>query len=110
MSNTTTPAALSALSLRDPLFAIEHVARLFLLEVDSAREFTYRSDFPTPIKAGRRWLWFREEVLAWAQKQRRYSTAERKRNTPTVTSADAPVKLYQARTKPAFSAHVRASA
>jgi hypothetical protein len=87
MSASTPPApVLSGPDLADPLFAIEHLARLFLVEVDTAREFTYRDDFPQPIKVGRRWLWFPEEVLAWTRQQPRFSVAQRKR-TPAPAPA-----------------------
>jgi hypothetical protein len=82
------------IDLADPLYAIEHVARLFLVEVDTAREFTYRSDFPAPIKIGRRWLWFPDEVLAWTRKQPRYSVEQRKRGGPAATAATPALKHH----------------
>lgn len=90
-----TPAPQSA-----PLFTVEDLAQLFHLEVDSVREFTYRSDFPQPIKIGRRWLWFPDEVLTWTRQQPRFSVADRKRNsTQKETAAPTPeVKAYKART------------
>ena len=67
--------------------------RLFLLEVDTARELTCRADFPQPIKTGRRWLWFPDEVLAWSRKQKRYSERERKRNAPAADPTPAPPSI-----------------
>ena len=91
MPSTSESPSPASFDLADPLWAIEHLARLFRLEADSARELTYRDDFPMPIKVGRRWLWFPEEVLAWTRKQRRYSTAQRKRGAaPPATGATAP--------------------
>ena len=91
------PLASASFPMSDLLFCIKHLARLFLLEVDTARELTYRVDFPEPIKIGRRWLWFPDEVLAWSRKQKRYS--ERERNAPAADPTPAPpsIKPYKAR-------------
>jgi hypothetical protein len=48
----------------DVVYTIEHVAALFHVTVDSAREYTYRQDFPPAHQLGARLLWDREEILA----------------------------------------------
>lgn len=48
-----------------PIYTIETIALLFGVKVDTAREYTYRSDFPAPRALGARNLWTRAEVLAW---------------------------------------------
>ena len=48
----TTP--LGRVDLFDPVFAIEHVAALFHVSVDTAREYTYRRDFPAARLLGPR--------------------------------------------------------
>ena len=53
------------IDLSVPIWTIEHVAAAFHLEVDTAREYTYRADFPRPRAGFSRHLWNREEVLAW---------------------------------------------
>jgi hypothetical protein len=53
------------IDLSVPIWTIEHVAAAFHLEVDTAREYTYREDFPRPRAGFSRNLWTREEVLAW---------------------------------------------
>lgn len=47
------------------LYTIEHVAALFHVKVDSAREYTYRKDFPPAHQLGARLLSDREEILVW---------------------------------------------
>ena len=61
----TTTNALSRPDLLDPVFTIQHVAALFHVSVDTAREYTYRGDFPAARLLGARNLWDREEILAW---------------------------------------------
>ena len=108
MTTKNTPPSPVPFELADPLWAIEQLARLFKLEVDTTRELTYRTDFPDPIKVGRRWLWFPAEVLTWATEQKRYTTVERKRGgsqpdaTPESTSK--PVRPYTPRRKPGVAA------
>lgn len=96
---TTASSSAQSFDLADPLFAIQHLARVFRLEVDTARDLTYREDFPQPIKIGRRWLWFPDEVLAWSRKQKRYSVTECKRNTVAADPTPTPqaIKPYRAR-------------
>jgi hypothetical protein len=53
------------IDLSAPIWAIEHVAAALHLEVDTAREYTYRADFPAPRAGFSRNLWTREKVLAW---------------------------------------------
>ncbi len=101
-SENTSPTAPYPLQLSDPAYAIEHLARIFRVEVDTAREFTYRTDFPQPIKMGRRFLWFAEEVQLWARKQPRFSVEQRKRNSPTADvppAAASEIKNYKPRAK-----------
>ena len=54
-----------AISLNDPIWTIEHVAWTFHVAVDTAREYTYRQDFPASHVLGSRLLWDREDVLRW---------------------------------------------
>ena len=63
MNTTHTP--LSALDLSSPVYAIESIALLLHVSVDTARQYTYRKDFPAPRVLGARNLWMREDVLAW---------------------------------------------
>ena len=53
------------IDLSVPIWTIEHVAAAFHLEVDTAREYTYRTDFPRPRAGFSRNLWTRQEVLDW---------------------------------------------
>jgi len=53
------------IDLSAPIWGIEEIAAVLKLEVDSAREYTYREDFPRPRDGFSRNLWTREEVLAW---------------------------------------------
>jgi hypothetical protein len=62
MNTTHTPPAFD-LSL--PVYTIESIAILLHVSVDTARQYTYRKDFPAPRVLGARNLWVREEVLAW---------------------------------------------
>lgn len=103
-SDASAPAPTTP-DLTDPLYTIEHLARLFFLEVDTVREYTYREDFPEPIKIGRRWLWFPDTVLAWTRKQPRYSVAQRKRTAAPAPAA--PHTSYKPR-KPRSGAAVAA--
>lgn len=57
-----------ALSPTDPIWTIEHVAGVLRVATDTAREYTYRADFPAPRVLGARNLWLREDVLAWFDK------------------------------------------
>jgi hypothetical protein len=53
------------IDLSVPIWTIEHVAAAFHLEVDTAREYTYRESFPRPRAGFSRNVWTREEILAW---------------------------------------------
>lgn len=53
------------LDVHHPIFTIEHIAALFHVSVDRAREYTYRTDFPASRDLGARNLWDRDEVLDW---------------------------------------------
>ena len=53
------------IDLQVPIWTIEHLAAVLHASVDTAREYTYRTDFPAPKAPFARNLWTREEVLAW---------------------------------------------
>ena len=53
------------IDLQVPIWTIEHVAAALHASVDTAREYTYRTDFPAPKAPFARNLWARAEVLAW---------------------------------------------
>jgi hypothetical protein len=53
------------IDLPAPIWGIEEIAAVLELEVDSAREYTYREDFPRPRDGFSRNLWTREKVLDW---------------------------------------------
>jgi hypothetical protein len=53
------------IDLSVPIWTIEHVAAALHLEVDTAREYTYREDFPRPRAGFAKNLWTRAEVLDW---------------------------------------------
>lgn len=57
-----------ALSPTDPIWTIEHVAGVLHVATDTAREYTYRADFPAPRVLGARNLWLREDILTWFDK------------------------------------------
>jgi hypothetical protein len=67
-----------ALSPNDPIWTIEHISCVLHVAVDTAREYTYRDDFPASRDLGARNLWPRDEVLAWFMqlppRQRREAT------------------------------------
>jgi Helix-turn-helix domain len=72
---------------RDVVYTIEHVAALFHVKVDSAREYTYRKDFPLAHQLGARLLWDREEILAWFRALPRLTLADRQRGDSVVAEA-----------------------
>lgn len=77
------------IDLSVPIWTIEHVAAVLHLSVDTAREYTYRPDFPAAKVGFARNLWLCEEVLAWfAQLPARAadSTDQRPANTGTVAT------------------------
>lgn len=53
------------IDLSVPIWTIDHVAAALHLKVDTAREHTYRGDFPAAKDPFAQNLWLREEVLAW---------------------------------------------
>lgn len=82
----------------NPIWTIENLAFVFHLEVDSAREVTYRDGFPGAVKVGRRWTWDREDVLAWYRQQPKHSPAARRRAGTEAPAALAPAsKPYKRR-------------
>jgi predicted DNA-binding transcriptional regulator AlpA len=76
--------------LRDPIYLIEHLAALFHVSVDTAREYTSRTDFPGSRQLGVRLMWDREEVLDWFRSLPARSAEARRRTQPTAVSAPAP--------------------
>jgi predicted DNA-binding transcriptional regulator AlpA len=61
----TSNPALTQVDTRDVVYTIERVAALFHVKVDTAREYTYRKDFPQAYRLGARLLWDRDEILVW---------------------------------------------
>lgn len=76
--------ALTQVDTADVVYTIEHVAALFHVKVDSAREYTYRKDFPPAHQLGARLLWDREEILAWFRALPRLTLADRRRGESVV--------------------------
>ena len=96
----TTQGTTATADLNSPVFMIEHLAQMFGVRIDSAREYTYRSDFPPARDLGARLLWDREEILAWFRSLPKRTTADRTRNPAGVTPAvaAAPHSTYKPRT------------
>lgn len=86
----TTNPALTPVDIHDPVYTIEHVAALFHIKVDTAREYTYRTDFPAAYQLGARLLWDREQILVWFRSLPRLTIADRRR-AASAPAADAPV-------------------
>jgi predicted DNA-binding transcriptional regulator AlpA len=83
---TTTNSASAAPDLSDPIWTVEHIAHCFHIEVDTTREYTARDDFPAPRRlspGGGRFLWPREDVLAWFHQLPTVSAGSRKRRGGT---------------------------
>jgi hypothetical protein len=93
----TSNPALTQVDTRDVVYTIEHVAALFHVKVDSAREYTYCPDFPPAHQLGARLLWDREEILAWFRSLPRLTLADRRRGESDV-AAEANVAPRAART------------
>jgi predicted DNA-binding transcriptional regulator AlpA len=89
--------ALTQVDTRDVVFTIQHVAALFHVKVDSAREYTYRQDFPPAHQLGARLLWDRDEILAWFRSLPRLTLADRRRGE-SVVAVEAVVAPRAART------------
>jgi len=66
-------------ALSDPVYTIETVAALLHVSVDTARQYSYRADFPAARELGARLLWDREELLAWFRALPRRTAADRRR-------------------------------
>ena len=66
-------------SLNDPVWTIHHVAACFHVTPDTAREYTYRADFPGAHALGSRLLWDREDVLSWFRELPQQTVANRRR-------------------------------
>ena len=98
----------AALSVHHPVFTIEHVAALFHVSVDRAREYTYRDDFPASFELGARNLWDREEVLTWFRAlPRRTRTTDA---SPAATRTAAARARRAATSSPVARAAARAAA
>ena len=82
------------IDLQAPIWTIEHVAAALHASVDTAREYTYRTDSPAPKAPFARNLWTREEVLAWFD---RLPTRDR-RSTKAVTTTTKAASLKPTRT------------
>jgi len=80
----TAASAAATTDLSAPLWTVEHLAALFYMTPDSAREYTYRADFPGGVKIGRRYLWVPTEVLVWVEAQPRVTAADRARSVSAV--------------------------
>ena len=81
-------AAPTPFDLRDPVYTIEHVAAMFHVKVDTAREYTYRTDFPPARQLGARLLWEREQILVWFRSLPPLTLADRRR-AGSAAAADA---------------------
>jgi predicted DNA-binding transcriptional regulator AlpA len=92
----TANPALTPVDTQDPVYTIEHVAALFHVMVDTAREYTYRTDFPAAYQLGARLLWDREDILAWFRSLPRLTLADRRR-AGSALAADAPAAPRAAR-------------
>ena len=85
-------------SVNEPFWAIEDLARVLGVEVDTAREYTYRGDFPGALRlGGRRNLWVPAEVIEWAYAQPRLTAQDRKRTPSAVAEPVVPAKAYTPR-------------
>ncbi|TQL60137.1 helix-turn-helix protein [Oryzihumus leptocrescens] len=74
----STPAP-RPVDLSDPIYTIETVAALLHVSIDTARQYSYRADFPAARELGARLLWDREELLAWFRALPRRTAADRRR-------------------------------
>ena len=92
----TNNPALTQLDTQDPIYTIEHVAALFHVKVDTAREYTYRTDFPPAHQLGARLLWDREQILVWFRSLPPLTLADRRR-AGSAAAADAPAAPRAAR-------------
>ncbi len=72
--------------LDDPVWTVQHLAACFHVTVDTAREYTYRDDFPGSHLLGARLLWDREDVLAWFRGLPAQTAAARRRTRATPPS------------------------
>jgi hypothetical protein len=73
---------------RDAVHTLEHVAMLFHVKADSARQYTYRQDFSPAHHLGARLPRDRDEILDWFRSLPRLSLADRKRaDSAVVTGA-----------------------
>jgi hypothetical protein len=81
-------AAQTTFDLQDPIYTIEHVAAMFHVKVDTAREYSYRADFPPARQLGARLLWDREQILVWFRSLPPLTLADRRR-AGSAAAADA---------------------
>lgn len=97
---TTTTAGVNSahpVSLNDPLWTIKHLAVLFDVEIDTAREYGYKESFPAPRRPGRSLLWMPDEVTAWVRSQPPLTREERRRSTPEATAPTPKARPYKPR-------------
>jgi predicted DNA-binding transcriptional regulator AlpA len=84
-SNRAAAPLTITITISKPFWAIEDLARLIGVEVDTAREYTYRRDFPGAVRLdGRRNLWVPTEVIEWAYAQPRLTAQDRKRTPAAI--------------------------
>lgn len=90
-------------NLDQPIWTIDHVSAALHVSVDTAREYTYRTDFPRPKAPFHAHLWCREAVLAWFRSLPDKPQTERRQAlpTPAPSGADVPQGTPPARTQPA---------
>jgi predicted DNA-binding transcriptional regulator AlpA len=101
---TVTHSPTVTITIHKPLWAIEDLARVLGVEVDSAREYTYRAEFPGAVRlGGRRNLWVPAEVIEWAYAQPRLTAQDRKR-TPAAAEPAVTSKPYTRRDSAAVAA------
>lgn len=67
------------IDLTDPVWTIQHLSACLHVSVDTAREYTYREDFPGSHFLGARLLWDREDVLSWFRCLPSQTAADRRR-------------------------------
>lgn len=75
------------IDLQVPIWTIEHLAAALHASVDTAREYTYRADFPAKAPFARN-LWTREAVLAWFDQLPTRDRRSTKAATTTTTNAN----------------------
>lgn len=95
--------------LNDPIYTIEHIARLFFVSVDRAREYTYRDTFPAAADLGARNLWLRAAVLAWFEELPRRAKECRTSEPTAAATKNNDLKDTDADAKPASAPRTAAA-